>query len=241
MLRVTKGFSCPSLIRYLAEAPSSFPRWMPKFAGQAAIQESAMLRDDSGNGGGRPSSPRNVLGDRLDVCSTEPKTGFFRDGCCNTNGEDVGSHTVCAVMTAAFLEFSKSCGNDLSTPMPQFGFPGEARRPLVLVCTPLARSAGGGLCAPRGLAGYSRRRPRALFARRSQAFRPGPRLTSTIAPGARMPVEAREWMNLVARRRTKRRSVHGHLPTAGVHQALHSDPTVSIETRDERRNRKEID
>ena len=62
----------------------------------------AMLRDDSGNGGGRPSSPRNVLGDRLDVCSTEPKTGFFRDG------EDVGSHTVCAVMTAAFLEFSKS-------------------------------------------------------------------------------------------------------------------------------------
>ena len=65
-----------------------------------------MLRDDSGNGGGRPSSPRNVLGDRLDVCSTEPKTGFFRDGCCNTNGEDVGSHTVCAVMTAAFLEFS---------------------------------------------------------------------------------------------------------------------------------------
>ena len=51
-----------------------------------------MLRDDSGNGGGRPSSPRNVLGDRLDVCSMEPKTGFFRDGCCNTNGEDVGSH-----------------------------------------------------------------------------------------------------------------------------------------------------
>ena len=83
-----------------------------------------MLRDDNGNGGGRPSSPRNVLGDRLDVCSTDPKTGFFRDGCCNTNGEDVGSHTVCAVMTAAFLEFSKSCGNDLSSPMPQFGFPG---------------------------------------------------------------------------------------------------------------------
>ena len=54
----------------------------------------------------------------------KPKTSFFRDGCCNTNGEDVGSHTVCAVMTDAFLEFSKSCGNDLSTPMPQFGFPG---------------------------------------------------------------------------------------------------------------------
>ena len=82
-----------------------------------------MLRDDSGNGGGRPSSPRNVLGDRLDVCSMEPKTGFFRDGCCDTNREDIGSHTVCAVMSDAFLEFSKSRGNDLSTPMPQFGFP----------------------------------------------------------------------------------------------------------------------
>ena len=58
---------------------------MRVFAGIAAIQESAMLRDDSGNGGGRPSSPRNVLGDRLDVCSMEPKTGFFRDGCCNTD------------------------------------------------------------------------------------------------------------------------------------------------------------
>jgi hypothetical protein len=49
----------------------------------AATQESAMLRDDSGNGGGRPGAPRNVLGDRLDVCSMKPKTGFFRDGCCN--------------------------------------------------------------------------------------------------------------------------------------------------------------
>ena len=51
-------------------------------------------------------------------------TGFFRDGCCDTGAEDVGSHTVCAVMTAAFLAFSKSRGNDLSTPMPEFGFPG---------------------------------------------------------------------------------------------------------------------
>jgi len=54
-----------------------------------------MLRDDSGNGGGRPSAPRNVLGDRLDVCSMKPKTGFFRDGCCNTGAEDLGVHTVC--------------------------------------------------------------------------------------------------------------------------------------------------
>src|SRR6266853_1947500 len=90
----------------------------------AAIQESAMLRDDSGNGGGRPSAPRNVLGDRLDVCSMKPKTGFFRDGCCNTGREDVGSHTVCVVMTDAFLAFAKSRGNDLSTPIPEIGFAG---------------------------------------------------------------------------------------------------------------------
>ena len=72
-----------------------------------------MLRDDSGNGrGGRGS--RNVFGDRLDVCSLNPMTGFFRDSCCDTAREDFGSHTVCAVMTAEFLEFSKSRGNDLS-------------------------------------------------------------------------------------------------------------------------------
>jgi hypothetical protein len=200
-----------------------------------------MLRDDSGNGGGRPSSPRNVLGDRLDVCSMEPKTGFFRDGCCNTNGEDIGSHTVCAVMTAEFLEFSISRGNDLSTPMPQFGFTGLRPGDRWCLCAPLARSPGGGLCTPRGLAGYSRRRPRPLLARRSQAFRPGPRLTSTIAPGARMPIEAREGMNLVAGRRAKRRGVHGHLPTAGVHQACRASRRYLIETHDERRTRKEID
>src|SRR6516162_8082230 len=67
--------------------------------------ETAMLRDDNGNGGGRPSTPRNVLGERLEVCSISPMTGFFRDGCCDTGREDIGSHTVCAVMTAAFLEF----------------------------------------------------------------------------------------------------------------------------------------
>ena len=69
--------------------------------------ETAMLRDDSGNGAGRRNTPRNVLGDRLELCSINPMTGFFRDGCCDTRREDVGSHTVCAVMTAAFLEFSK--------------------------------------------------------------------------------------------------------------------------------------
>jgi uncharacterized protein (DUF2237 family) len=65
-----------------------------------------------------------------------PKTGFLRDGCCNTGSEDVGNHTVCAVMTAAFLEFCKSCGNDLSTPMPQLGFPGLRPGDRWCLCAP---------------------------------------------------------------------------------------------------------
>jgi uncharacterized protein (DUF2237 family) len=67
---------------------------------------------------------RNVLGGPLATCSTKPITGFFRTGCCETSPEDRGSHTVCAVMTAEFLAFSQAMGNDLSTPMPAFGFPG---------------------------------------------------------------------------------------------------------------------
>jgi uncharacterized protein len=66
----------------------------------------------------------NVLGGRLEPCSTAPRTGFYRDGCCNTGPEDLGLHVVCARMTAKFLEFSKAQGNDLSTPQPDFGFPG---------------------------------------------------------------------------------------------------------------------
>ena len=66
----------------------------------------------------------NVVGGTLLPCSGDPVTGFFRDGCCATGPEDVGSHTVCAVMTDAFLTFSRQAGNDLSTPMPQYQFPG---------------------------------------------------------------------------------------------------------------------
>ena len=66
----------------------------------------------------------NVLEAELAPCSEDPKTGFFRDGCCNTGPLDQGSHTVCALMTAEFLEFSKAQGNDLSTPRPEFEFPG---------------------------------------------------------------------------------------------------------------------
>lgn len=70
------------------------------------------------------STQRNVLGGPLIACSIDPMTGFYRDGCCNTGPEDAGSHTVCCVVTASFLAFSKSRGNDLSTPRPEWGFPG---------------------------------------------------------------------------------------------------------------------
>jgi uncharacterized protein (DUF2237 family) len=66
----------------------------------------------------------NVVGGELLPCSTEPLTGFYRNGCCSTGSEDVGSHTVCVVATAEFLEFSKTVGNDLSTPRPEYGFAG---------------------------------------------------------------------------------------------------------------------
>jgi uncharacterized protein len=67
---------------------------------------------------------RNVLGDELEPCGTDPLTGFFRDGCCNTGPEDLGSHTICAVVSAEFLEHQRSIGNDLTTPRPEFRFPG---------------------------------------------------------------------------------------------------------------------
>ena len=66
----------------------------------------------------------NIFGEPLMECSTNPLTGYFRDGCCNTDASDYGAHTVCAVMTAEFLAFSKSEGNDLSTPLPHYDFPG---------------------------------------------------------------------------------------------------------------------
>ena len=67
---------------------------------------------------------RNVLGGELEPCGTDPMTGFYRDGCCNTGPEDLGSHTICVVLTAEFLDHQRSIGNDLSTPRPEFGFPG---------------------------------------------------------------------------------------------------------------------
>jgi uncharacterized protein (DUF2237 family) len=71
-----------------------------------------------------PPPARNVFGQPIVPCSFKPLTGFFRDGCCKTNADDEGTHVVCAIMTEEFLEFSQSRGNDLSTPVPQWGFPG---------------------------------------------------------------------------------------------------------------------
>src|SRR5262249_9203485 len=95
-----------------------------------------MLRDDRAGGEGRRQAARNVLGEVLEICSITPMTGFYWDGCCNTGREDMGNHTVCAVMTAAFLEFSKSRGSDLSTPLPEFGFPGLRPGDRWCLCAP---------------------------------------------------------------------------------------------------------
>jgi uncharacterized protein (DUF2237 family) len=105
-----------------------------------------MPKDDE-RGGRRPA--RNVLGGPLETCSINPMTGFFRDGCCNTSPQDVGSHTVCVVMTAEFLAFSKAKGNDLSTPMPEFGFPGLNPDDRWCLCAPRWREALEAGKAPR--------------------------------------------------------------------------------------------
>jgi uncharacterized protein (DUF2237 family) len=95
-----------------------------------------MLRDDRTGGEGRRHAVRNVLGEALEICSIKPMTGFYRDGCCDSGREDLGSHTVCAVMTSAFLEFSRSRGNDLSTPQPELGFPGLKPGDRWCLCAP---------------------------------------------------------------------------------------------------------
>jgi uncharacterized protein len=108
-----------------------------------------MLRDDRGEGERRPAPARNVLGEPLELCSLKPTTGFYRDGCCNTGPEDVGSHTVCVVMTAEFLAFSKLRGNDLSTPVPEFGFPGLKPGDRWCLCAPRWQEALEANQAPR--------------------------------------------------------------------------------------------
>jgi uncharacterized protein (DUF2237 family) len=91
----------------------------------------------------------NVNGDPLEVCSLEPVTGFYRDGFCNTGPEDRGSHTVCTVVTAEFLDHQRQVGNDLVTPAPQFGFPGLQPGDRWAVCAPRwMQSYDAGVKAP---------------------------------------------------------------------------------------------
>ena len=91
---------------------------------------------------------RNVLGGELTPCSTSPMTGFFRNGCCETSHEDVGMHTVCAVMTAEFLAFSRQAGNDLSTPVPEAQFPGLRPGDRWCLCAPRWKQALDAGAAP---------------------------------------------------------------------------------------------
>ncbi len=92
---------------------------------------------------------RNVLGDELEPCSTDPLTGYFRDGCCNTGSGDTGVHTVCAVMTEEFLAFSLATGNDLTTPRPEFGFSGLRPGDRWCLCAPRRQEAFEADFAPR--------------------------------------------------------------------------------------------
>jgi uncharacterized protein len=103
----------------------------------------------AGGGGGRKRSQRNVLGGEIALCSAEPMTGFFRDGCCNTSAQDIGSHTVCAVMTKEFLAFSKAQGNDLSTARPEFGFAGLKPGDRWCLCAPRWQEAFQAGMAPK--------------------------------------------------------------------------------------------
>ncbi len=96
-----------------AEVPGSHTRWFrPTASGPATMGDTDAVTD------------RNVMGSELEPCGTDPVTGFYRDGCCSTGPEDLGSHTVCAVVTSEFLEHQRRIGNDLTTAMPQYRFPG---------------------------------------------------------------------------------------------------------------------
>ena len=94
------------------------------------------------------SDSKNVLGELLQPCSMDPRTGFFRDGCCETGENDYGSHTVCVRVTEAFLLFSSKEGNDLSTPRPELQFPGLKAGDQWCVCAGRWKEAAEAGCAP---------------------------------------------------------------------------------------------
>lgn len=118
------------------------------------------MPDGSGGFGRKPGRPerqesRNVLGGVLEACSLAPLTGFYRNGCCDTGPQDRGSHTVCAIVDAAFLKFSADAGNDLSTPRPEYGFPGLKPGDRWCLCAPRWNEALEAGHAPRVLLGAS--------------------------------------------------------------------------------------
>ena len=92
---------------------------------------------------------RNVLGLELEVCGTDPVTGFYRDGCCNTGAGDVGTHTVCAIVDDRFLEFSRNLGNDLITPRPEYRFKGLKSGDRWCLCAMRWEEARKAGCAPK--------------------------------------------------------------------------------------------
>jgi uncharacterized protein (DUF2237 family) len=104
---------------------------------------------ESGGREFRRAASRNVFGAPLETCSNKPMTGFFRNGCCDTGPDDLGSHTVCVVVTEGFLRFSKSQGNDLSTPAPAFGFAGLQPGDRWCLCAPRWQEALEADSAPR--------------------------------------------------------------------------------------------
>ena len=108
-----------------------------------------MPLDDTDLNRRRAARRYNVLGGTLETCSLDPMTGFTRTGCCETGPEDVGSHTVCAEVTAEFLAFSRRRGNDLSTPRPEYGFPGLKPGDRWCLCAPRWQEAFLAGCAPR--------------------------------------------------------------------------------------------
>ena len=129
---------------------------------------------------------KNVFGEPLESCSEDPLTGFFRDGCCNTADEDFGRHTVCTRVTREFLEFSRSCGNDLSTPREEFGFPGLLPGDQWCLCAARWQEALEAGAAPRvGPARDARRDPRDRRLRGFEAFRDRP-LVGPVARRASM-------------------------------------------------------
>ena len=114
------------------------------------------MTGDAGETG--ETSELNVLGGPLEECGTDPVTGFFRDGCCRTGPDDLGSHTVCAVATAEFLEHQRAVGNDLSTPRPEYGFPGlQPGDRWCVVAMRWLQAYSDGVAAPVVLASTNRR------------------------------------------------------------------------------------